>query len=258
MILQMLKNKRKHLLIDIDTQRDFLLAGGNACIADHGQVLANIRRVMAWARLRDVPIISTAEVHPNDNGSPPAADRYCIDGTTGQKKIRYTLLNNRVSFPADALNPLPGDLLRAYRQIILHKRTADPFEEPRIDRLFGEILVNEFILIGAGTEDAVEATAMGLLHRGKNVKVVLDALGSHDRKKGVLALRKMKAKGARLIKTSDLAGVSKLRFAGVCECESCLRRTAVEDCPRPRARQVDLGLKHLARNGKYQDFKIAF
>lgn len=256
MLLQMRKSKRKYLLIDIDTQRDFLLAGGSACIADHGQVLANIRRVMAWARHRDVPIISTAEVHPDNNGS--SLVRYCIDGTRGQKKIRYTLLSNRVSFPADALNPLPADLLLAYRQIILHKRTADPFEEPRIDRLFGEILVNEFILIGAGTEDAVEATAMGLLHRGKNVKVVVDALGAHDRRKGKLALRKMQAKGARLIMTSDLAGVSRLRFAGVCECESCLRRTAVEDCSRPRSRQVELGLEHLARNGKYQDFGIAF
>ena len=226
MILQLLKNKRRHVLVDIDTQRDFLLANGNACISDHADVLANIRRMMAWARHKSIPIVSTAEVHPNDNGS--SLVRYCIDGTRGQRKIRYTLLSNRVSFPADTMNPLPADLMRTYRQVILHKRTTDPFEEPRIERLFTEMLANEFILIGAGAEDAIEATALGLLHRGKKVRVVVDALGSHNRRKGKLALRKMKAKGARLIKTKDLAGKSHLRFTGVCGCESCRGRMRVE------------------------------
>lgn len=226
MILQLLKNRRGHVLIDIDTQRDFLLPEGKACISNHAEVLANIRRVIAWARRRGVQIISTAEVHPNHNGSSPV--KYCIDGTQGQKKIRYTLLNNRISFPADTHNPLPADLMRAYRQIILHKRTVDPFDEPRIERLFAEVLANEFILIGTGTEDAVEATAIGLLHRGKNVRVVVDALGTHDIRKGSMALRKMKAKGAKLIKTEDLAGVSHLRRTGVCGCESCRKTTRVE------------------------------
>ena len=226
MILQLLKNKRKHVLVDIDTQRDFLLADGNACISDHAEVLVNIRRVMAWARHKGISIISTAEVHPNNNGS--SLIKHCLDGTWGQRKIRYTLLSNRISFPADAMNPLPADLMLRYRQIILHKRITDPFEEPRIERLFTEMLANEFILIGAGAEDAVEATAIGLLHRGKNVRVVVDALGSHNKRRGKLALRKMKAKGAKLIKTKDLAGVSHLRYTGVCGCESCYSQTRIE------------------------------
>ena len=226
MILQLLKNKRKHVLVDIDTQRDFLLAGGNACISDHAEVLVNIRRVMAWARHKGISIISTAEVHPNNNGS--SLIKHCLDGTWGQRKIRYTLLSNRISFPADAMNPLPADLMLRYRQIILHKRITDPFEEPRIERLFTEMLANEFILIGAGAEDAVEATAIGLLHRGKNVRIVVDALGSHNKRRGKLALRKMKAKGAKLMKTKDLAGVSHLRCTGVCSCESCHSQTRIE------------------------------
>jgi nicotinamidase-related amidase len=226
MILQRLKSKRRHVLIDIDTQRDFLLPSGNACINNHAEVLANIRRVIAWARRRGVQIISTAEVHPDNNGS--SLVKYCVDGTRGQKKIRYTLLSDRISFPADALNPLPPDLLRAYRQVILHKRTSNPFDEPRIERLFTEVQANEFILIGTGAEDAVEATAIGLLHRGKNVRVVVDAIGGHDKRKESMALRKMKAKGAKLVKTKDLAGVSHLRCVGVCGCESCRSKTRIE------------------------------
>ena len=177
-----------------DTQRDFLLAGSDTCIRNHRKVLASIRRVMAWARCENIPIISIAEVYCNNNGGNNTD--YHLDGTDGQKKIRYTLLSNRASFPADDSDFLPVDLLQTHRQVILHKRCIDPFDEPRIERLLSEVQADEFILIGVGAEDAVKATALGLLQRGKNVRVVVDALGSHDVREAKLALRKMKTKGA--------------------------------------------------------------
>ncbi len=219
MILQTIRAKRKQILIDIDTQRDFLLATGKACIGNHRRVLAHIRRVMAWARSKNIPIISTAEVHPNNNGE--SQEDYCVDGTDGQKKIRYTLFNNRVSFAADGNTDLSRDMLRRYRQVILHKRCVDPFDEPRIDRLLSEVRANEFIIIGISLEGAVVAAALGLLQRGKQVTVVVDAVGSHNKKEAKLALRKMETKGAKLIETRRLAGVSHLRHVGVCDCESC-------------------------------------
>ncbi|MHC4243502.1 MAG: cysteine hydrolase family protein [Planctomycetota bacterium] len=221
MILQLVRAKRKQILVDIDTQRDFLLAGGKACIGNHRRVLAHIRRVMAWARYRNVPIISTAEVHANHNGE--TQDHYCIDGTDGQKKIRYTLFNNRISFAADGNTDLPRDMLRKYKQVILHKRCIDPFIEPRIDRLLSEVRANEFIVVGISLEGAVGATALGLLQRGKQVTVVVDAVGSHNKREAKLALRKMETKGAKLVETKKLAGVSNLKHIGVCDCESCRR-----------------------------------
>ena len=219
MILQLVRARRKQILIDVDTQKDFLLAGGKACIRNHRRILAHIRRVMAWARSRNIPIISTAEVYPNNNGDRTVG--YCIDGTDGQKKIPYTLVNNRVSFTADGNTDLPRDMLRRYKQVILHKRCVDPFDEPRIDRLLSEVRASEFILIGSSIEGAVEVTALGLLQRGKKVTVVVDAVGSHNKREAKLALRKMETKGAKLIETKRLAGTSHLRHVGVCDCESC-------------------------------------
>ncbi len=219
MILQLFRARHKRILIDINTQRDFLLAEGKACIGNHRRVLAHIRRVMAWARARNIPVISTAEVYPDNNGN--GAVQYCIDGTEGQKKIRYTLLGNRINFPADGSTDLPRDMLRRYRQVILHKRCVDPFEEPRIDRLLSEVRASEFILVGASAEGAVLATALGLLQRGKRVCVVVDAVGSHNKKEARLALRKIEAKGAKLIETKKLAGASHLRQVGICNCKSC-------------------------------------
>ena len=219
MILQLVKSRRKQILIDIDTQKDFLLAGGKACIRNHRRVLVHIRRVMAWARSQHVPIISTAEVYPDDNGESTIG--CCIDGTDGQKKIRYTLFKNRISFAADGNTDLPRDMLRQHRQIILHKRCVDPFDEPRVDRLLSEVRANEFILVGTSLEGAVKMTALGLLQRGKKVTIIVDAVGTHNKKEAKLALRKMETKGAKLIETKKLAGTSHLRQVGVCHCESC-------------------------------------
>lgn len=222
MILQMVRAKRRQVLVDINTQRDFLLADGGACIRNHRRVLAHIRRMMAWARFKNIPIISTCEIHPDEgghNGDP----RYCVDGTSGQHKISYTLMENHITFPADGSTDLPRDMLRRYQQIILQKRTEDPFDEPRIDRLLSELCAAEFILIGACAEGAVKAAALGLLQRDKRVSVVVDAVGYHDNREAKMAFRKMEAKGARLIETRRLAGSSHLRQVGVCHCESCQR-----------------------------------
>jgi len=213
MIRQLIKRRRKWILVDINTQKDFFLAWGNTCIRNHRRVLANVRRMMAWARHNDIRVISTCEVYPNNNGGSEIG--YCIDGTDGQKKIRYTMLNNRANFPADGSTDLPTDILRRHRQIVLHKRCVDPFDEPRIERLLSEVRGDNFVIIGASIEGAVKATALGLLQRGKKVSIVVDAVGSLNKQEANLALRKMKAKGAKLIETKSLAGVSHLRQVGI-------------------------------------------
>jgi nicotinamidase-related amidase len=222
MIRQLLRKRRKRILIDIDTQRDFLLADGNACIKNHRRVLANIRRIIAWARHNNIQVISTCEIYPNHNGA--SALGYCIDGTKGQKKIPYTLLCNRANFAADGNTDLPHDVLRQYEQVILHKRCVDPFEEPRIERLLSEIRADDFIVIGASAEGAVEATALGLLQRGKRVSIIVDAVGSRNKKQADLAFRKMGTKGAKLVETKKLAGASHLKHVGICDCEMCKGR----------------------------------
>jgi nicotinamidase-related amidase len=178
---------------------------------------------MAWARKENISVISTCEIYPkNGNGNGNGNGyHHCVEGSDGQKKIRYTLFNNHISFPAGGSTDLPTDLLLSHRQVILNKRCVNPFDEPRIERLLSEIRAEEFIVIGASAEGAVEATALGLLQRGRNVTVVVDALGLHDQKNAKLALRKMEAKGARLVEAKRIAGVSHLKQVRICGCDSC-------------------------------------
>jgi nicotinamidase-related amidase len=210
---------KRRIILDISTQRDLFLPDGKCCVANHRDILANIRRVVAYARRNGMPLLSLAEVYHNNNGC--SEPYYCLDGTQGQKKIPYTLLNNRISFPADSTRSLPFDLFSDYRQVILHQRTTNPFDEPQIERLLSEIPVDEFIIIGCCAEESVKAAGLGLLQRGREVTVVTDAVGFHSDKEAKLSFRKIKAKGGWLTTTAKIAGKSHLRSIGLCRCTVC-------------------------------------
>jgi nicotinamidase-related amidase len=75
-----------------------------------------------------------------------------------------------------------------------------------------ELEAAEFILIGSLVEGAVKATALGLLARGKNVQVLVDATGSGNKRAARLALRQMRAKGVKLTDTQTLLASSTLNL----------------------------------------------
>jgi hypothetical protein len=81
------------------------------------------------------------------------------------------------------------------------------------------VRASRFILIGL--EEAVKLVALGLLYRGKNVVVVIDAVGIYNKKEADLTLRKLETKGAKLVQTRHLAGSSHLKQAGICHCLTC-------------------------------------
>jgi nicotinamidase-related amidase len=208
--------RRRRVLIDVDTQRDFFLANGAACIRNHRRVLMNIRRAVAWARVKNFRMVSTELCKPGKND-----DSLCIIGTVGQRKISYTLRSRRIELQADGCTDLRRDIFAHYDQVILNKRCEDPFDEPRAERLLSELKADEFIIIGAVAEGAVAATVLGLLQRGKKVTVFIDAVGAHNRRKADVAFRKMKAKGAALVETRDYTGSTHLRSVGICNCKLC-------------------------------------
>jgi nicotinamidase-related amidase len=215
-MMRPIRLRRKRVLIDIDTQKDLFLAEGSACVRNHRRVLMNIRRILAWTRIKHFRVVSTMLCRLGRNG-----DNFCIVNTDGQHKISYTLRNKRIELAADTSTDLQRDLFAHCDQIILNKRCEDPFDEPRAERLLTELKADEFIVIGAVAEGAVEATVLGLLQRGKRVTVLIDAVGTHNRQRADVAFRKMKTKGAVLAETREYTGSTHLRTVGVCDCKLC-------------------------------------
>jgi len=206
-----LRRRFRHVLVDVDTQYDlFTQANHDATV-----LLAHVRRLMAWARQRQVPVISTAISRPYSVSTvrTPQAPQGCTEGTPGQHKLRYTTLNSQIVFGAENRFDLPRNLLDDYQQVVFEKRSDDPFAQPRADRLLTEVKTDEFVVFGMGTSTAIKATVLGLLHRGKRVLVVYDAVDRSDKRTSTMALRQMEAKGARMVTTEYLTGRSHLRGA---------------------------------------------
>ena len=198
----------KSVVVDIDTQRCFFPDNGKAHVHNNRAVLANIRRVMAWTRLKHISVISTIQV-PVDTA---CRCNFQGEGTNGLEKISCTLRNRRTQFDATDCTDLPIEILERYDQVILCKRCIDPFEEPRADRMLTELEADEFILIGSLVERAIKATALGLLARRKNVRVLVDAACSSNKAAAKIALQQIRAKGAKLLDTQTLLGSSALHL----------------------------------------------
>ncbi len=199
MILPVIAFRLGRVILDVDTQRHFFRRSSIACVQDHRQVLANILRVLNWAQMKRVRRISTVQTF-QDNCSCGWWRKWL----EAEAKVIHTVRGRHTSFFASDSTDLWPGLLEEYEQVIFHKRCFDPFEEPRVDRMLTELDPAEFVVVGAAMEGAVEATALGLLARGKKVTVVADAVGSYDRRMGGLALRIISERGGNLTTTRAL------------------------------------------------------
>jgi nicotinamidase-related amidase len=217
-----IKRRRfRRVLVDVDTQVDLIFTEylryypfeeSNGADYPLNQLLSRFRRLTAWARVRGIPVISTALTQRYDlTADEGSFTGLCREGAPGQSKIRFTLLPSRITFGPENRLDLPRHILADYQQIIFEKRVFDPFTQPRADRLLTELKAEEYIVFGMGLEWGVKATVLGLLARRKKVILVRDALVGHRYESATMAMRQMEAKGAKLIDASRLSGSSRLQ-----------------------------------------------
>lgn len=191
------------VLIDICTQQDFLKPGSILQVANVEALIPNLREVFAWARSARIPVVSSVESHRATepaNGFP----MHCIDGTSGQAKLDFTLISPWVLVETDNYLSLPPGLRKKYHQLIFRKRTHDVLSNPKADRFLTQLKAEEFIIFGVGIERAIKSLALGLLARHKRVAVVTDACGCWSAGDAELATRQLGAKGIRLLTAAEL------------------------------------------------------
>ena len=204
MIRWTISPRQKRVVVDIDTQTCFFPDNGKAHINENGTVLDNIRRVITWTRSKHIYVVSTVQIPANN----ACCSNFRGSDINGLEKIDFILHKRRTHFDAINSTDLPIGILEQYDQALFCKRCVDPFAEPRADRMLTELEADEFILIGSLAEGAIKATALGLLARGKKVKVLVDAVLSGKKRAASLALRCIRARGGKLIETQKLLGSS--------------------------------------------------
>jgi nicotinamidase-related amidase len=204
MISRSLSRALPCVAIDLNTQRDFCESDRAFPVANHEQLIPSLRRVVAWIKRNQTPVISSIEAHReyelSDSGNPI----HCVDGSDGQEKLEFTIFDNRKYVPSDNTLALPVDLFASYQQVIFWKRADDLLTNPKADRLISHVPVGEFLLFGVGVESSIKALTLALLARSKRVSVVIDACGFWSEATADQALRQLEAKGALLVTVEQL------------------------------------------------------
>ncbi len=191
------------ILIDLNTQCDFLLPGGAMPVANRAEALPRIRDLMNWARTEQVPVISSLEAH-RPGESVMGLPSHCIDRTRGQRKLPFTLMPRRIVLHGDNTLDVPSDPFRRHQQVIFTKRDVDFLSNPKTDRLINALSPHCWIIFGVTATHCVKAMVLGLLARQHTVAVVSDACGYWSPTDGHHAFRQMDAKGAILGTTQEL------------------------------------------------------
>lgn len=185
----------QRVLVDLNTQADFLLPDGAFPVSNRDTMLPAIQRLMKFAREERIPIISSLEAHRTcefQKGLPP----HCIDRTRGQQKVSCTLMPRRVLVQGDNTFDLPSDPFRRFQQVIFTKRDPDFLSNPKADRLINAMRPDYWIVCGIAATHSVKALVLGMLARNFRVVVVRDASGYWSANDAEHAFRQMEAKGA--------------------------------------------------------------
>lgn len=204
MIAQRKRRELPCVLLDISTQNDFLLANGTCPVRNHKELLPKLRKVVAWAKRNQVPVISTVDSHRQQEFNREKLPPHCIDGTHGQRKIDFTIFGSYVKVEGDNTLAVPVDLFSRHQQVIFRKRSNDLFANPKADRFVCHLPAAEYIVVGTGLENALRAAALGLLTRNKSVSIITDACGFWDGQEADLTVRVLQAKGVGLLTVEEL------------------------------------------------------
>jgi nicotinamidase/pyrazinamidase len=171
------------ILWDVDTQVDFMLAGGKLAVPGAEETIPAMQRLVAAARAAGVVHVASADDHeltddeisdePDFNKTYPP---HCLRGTRGARKIPETEQDDPVPL---TLAELPERYLGG-REYLLLKKSFDVFTNPNTERLLTYLDPDEIVVFGVAPDVCDDAVIRALLQRGRRVRFVEDAARGLD------------------------------------------------------------------------------
>lgn len=193
---------------DVDTQVDFMLPSGSLYVKDAEEIIPNLRKLIAYAQERRIPVLSSADAHPPDDPSFAQWPPHCVVGTPGQFRIPETLFPScMVIVNRPGRFQAPGEWVG---QFIIEKQEYDATTNVNFDAILKSLGRRRFVVFGVATEYCVRGTALGLRRRGLPVDLVTDAIKEIEPEDGRKGLEEMVATGVRLVKTAEVCASAHL------------------------------------------------
>lgn len=164
----------KTVFFDVDTQLDFLYPGGALYVPGAEAIVPAVARLNRLAAERNIPLISTADAHLENDIEFKTWPAHCVLGTLGQRKPSGTLLDKAVAVPC--IGPMLD--YPDVEQFVIEKQQLDCFTNPNLPNLLKLLGGERYVVYGVVTEICVKCAAMGLLKLGGRVELVSDAVRS--------------------------------------------------------------------------------
>jgi nicotinamidase-related amidase len=196
------------LFVDVDTQRDLVEPEGALAVPGAEAAMANVRRLIAFAAERGVPIFSTVDAHQPDDAEFKASPPHSLAGTRGAEKVEGTLLADAVRVPFEK-SPVPNPLPR---QLVLEKRSHDLLRNPNALSVLAQIYGRTAVVFGFALEGAVKQTVIGLRRHGFPCRVVRDATASLKTEIWPEAEREIIETGAVLMSADEVKSLVEKRL----------------------------------------------
>ncbi len=144
--------KSPFALIVTDLQTGMLDGVKEPPLDDHHRLLANARALIAWARGCGAPVAFIRHDGRAGDSLAPGEPGWLVHKSLGQGPDEPTF----------------------------SKSVGDAFSQPALETWLRERAIGDVVLLGAQTNECVQATVTGALARGFNVTVAADAHGTWD------------------------------------------------------------------------------
>jgi nicotinamidase/pyrazinamidase len=195
------------VLWDVDTQIDFVHAGGRLAVPGAEEAIPGMQRLVEAARRAQVPHVASADDHeltdPEISATPDFVSTYpphCLRGTRGARKIPETEQADPVPL---GLHDVPSSWLGG-REFLLLKKHFDVFTNPNADRLLELLDPDEVVLFGVATDICDDAAVRGLLARGRAVTFVEEASRGLDAARAAACTVAWRELGVRLASVDEV------------------------------------------------------
>jgi nicotinamidase-related amidase len=185
---------KRHALLIIDMQNDFVLEDKPIRVAQAKNVVPVIRDVLAQFRKRKLPVFHILRVHRKD-GSDVEITRqdhfrehpFAVEGTRGAGVI-------------DELSPLPGEY-------VVPKIRMSAFIATGLDLMLRNLGITDLVVTGIQTPNCIRTTVFDAIAYNYPVILVADAVGAQNDEIHNANLRDMAAIGIRVVNAWDLGSV---------------------------------------------------
>lgn len=187
---------------DVDTQVDFMEPAGKLYVPHAEEIIPNLVRLMAYAREKNIPVISSADAHAPDDPEFKLWPPHCVAGTPGQRHITETSLPGALTVSMSSGPFVPPS--KWPPQIIIEKDVYETTANPNFDLILQALGPRRYVVFGVATEYCVRADVLALRERNRPVALVVDAIKAISEEDGRKALDEMAAAGVDLVTSDDV------------------------------------------------------